>query len=254
MWCLAHSRWTRGRCWMEWVGNSSVLWKATVKLDPGFRSRVQEREGKEGSVREGRNSGSNSSSWGPRWCVCGLPTPPSPQAVREAAQDPIRCHWDQNSPSRCLSWEPSLPLYCELFSAPFPLQALSSPSERSAIFHIILAGIKYNCVWKVQKSKLPLGIPFPISPVELKTGVSLKSYVFQAAGVLICKAHYSNKTLKQSSISYCSRPVSTPAPTLPTIGFLSSFRAQSQDLSIDILTLTFTLSLCHCIGSAATAP
>lgn len=179
---------------------------------------------------------------------------PSLPAGREMAQDPIRCHWDQSSPSHSLSWEPSLPLYCELFSAPFPLQALSSPSERSAIFPIILAGIKYNCVWKVQKSKLPLGTSFPVSPVELKTGVSLKSYVFQAAGVLICKAHYSNKTLKQSSISQCSRPVSTPAPTSPTIGFLSSFRAQSQDLSIDILTLTFTLSFCHCMVSSAPVP
>lgn len=151
-----------------------------------------------------------------------------------------------------LSLEPCFPLHSELFSAPFPLQSLSSPSELSAIFHIILAGIKYNCVWKVQKSKLPWGI-VPVSPVELKTGVSLKRYVFQAAGVLICKAHYSNKTLKQPSMSQPSRPVSTPAPSSPSVGFLSSFRAQSQDLSIDILTLAFTHSLCHCIASWATA-
>lgn len=60
-----------------------------------------------------------------------------------------------------LSLEPSVPLHSELFSAPFPLQALRSPSELSAIFHIILARIKYNCVCKVQKSKLPLGIFSP---------------------------------------------------------------------------------------------
>lgn len=88
---------------------------------------------------------------------------------------------------------------------------------------------------KYRNQSSPWGF-FPISPVELKTGVSLKRYVFQAAGVLICKAYYSNKTLKQSSISQCSRPVPTPVPTSPSIGFLSSFRAQSQDLSIDILT------------------
>lgn len=95
---------------------------------------------------------------------------------------------------------------------------------------------------KYRNQSSPWGF-FPISLVELKTGVSLKRYVFQAAGVLICKAHYSNKTLKQSSISQCSQPVSTPAPVSLTIGFLSSFRAQSQDLSIDILSLTFTLSI-----------
>lgn len=88
-----------------------------------------------------------------------------------------------------------------MFSAPFPPRALSSPSELSVVFPIILAGIKYNCVWKVQKSKLPLGIFSPVSPVELKTGVSLNRYVFQAAGVLICKAHYSNKTLKRDFLT-----------------------------------------------------
>lgn len=72
--------------------------------------------------------------------------------------------------------------------------------------------------------------------------------------MLICKAHYSNKTLKPSSISQCSQSVSTPAPTSPTLGFLSSFRAQSQDLSVDILTLTVILSLCACMASAPPSP
>lgn len=49
---------------------------------------------------------------------------------------------------------------------------------------------------KYRNQSSPWGF-FPVSPVELKTSVSLKRYVFQAAGVLICKAHYSNKTLKR---------------------------------------------------------
>ena len=183
---------------------------------------------------------------GPSWCKC-----PESEGTWCLQNKSYQCGWAEWAERTAISNEirkasyrsrscwvfcPSLPLLWELFSAPFPLQALRSPSELSVILHIILAGIKYNCVWKVQKSKLPLGIFFSVSPVELKTSVSLKRYVFQAAGVLICKAHYSNKTLKQSSISQSSGPVSTPAPASPAIVFLSSFRAQSQDLSIDIWT------------------
>ena len=159
--------------------------------------------------------------------------PSSPGAGR---LDPFLPRMGAASLPHSLSQEhPPPTLLWELFSAPFPLQALSSPSEPSAILHIIRAGIKYNCVWKVQKSKLALGI-FSVSPVELKTGVSLKRYVFRAAGVLICKAHYSNKTLKQSSISQCSGPVSSLALASPARVFLSSFRAQSWDLSIGVWT------------------
>lgn len=36
--------------------------------------------------------------------------------------------------------------------------------------------------------------------------MSLEKYVFQAAGVLICKAHYSNETLKWPSIKQSLYP------------------------------------------------
>lgn len=128
IWCLAHSRCTRSRCWMnEWVGELNyLLWKATMELDSVWL--VCDPEPLVGvggwlgvSVKEGRSSGSRSSSWGPQWCVCALPNPPT---GREMAQDPTRCHWDQSSPSHSLSRSP--PFLCTVSC--FLLHFLSKPS------------------------------------------------------------------------------------------------------------------------------
>lgn len=57
--------------------------------------------------------------------------------------------------------------------------------------------------------------------------MSLEKYVFQAAGVLICKAHYSNETLKWPSIKQSFYPAS-PSVCAPRTRYRLPVKPKSQ--------------------------
>lgn len=146
-------------------------------------------------------------------CLAGFPRGREEPCCASAASVPSR-GW-QALRATAAAHQPLAGLTQGRFLLHFLPQPPDSLSKLSVFFFIIPAGIEYDCSHKELRLQLPSGLVCPHHLSDQEACMSLEKYVFQAAGVLICKAHYSNKTLKWPSIEqslYPCLPLSLYSP------------------------------------------